>query len=110
MAPAPAAVEPPTPSPADRRRPRWPGRVALAFAILTAVGVATGIALATVDLFAAAWIVGITAVVLSALGVLTGFVAVIGRWGRATGIAAVAVAVLANPLVLTSGLELVATP
>jgi uncharacterized membrane protein YcjF (UPF0283 family) len=101
--PNPAVAAVPTERP--RRRPRWPGRSAFAFGILTPIAVGFGIFIATDHAHAPATVLAYVALVASALAVVLGLVAVIGSWGRGAGIAGLGLGVLANPLVLLYGLE-----
>lgn len=92
---------------APRVRPRWPGRSALAAGILTPLAVATGVAASQAGAFEVATVAAWTAIGASAVAVLAGVVAIVGNWDRGAGIAAVAVGILANPLVLLHGLDAV---
>jgi hypothetical protein len=99
------ALEPPLPH-RPRRRPRWPGRTSLALGVLTPLLAAIGIAAATSDAYLVATVLAIGALVASALAVVVGTIAIVGRWARGAGIAAVALGVVGNPVVLLSGLTL----
>ncbi|QEO08823.1 hypothetical protein [Protaetiibacter larvae] len=90
---------------APKRRPRWPGGLAGGLAILMVVTAAVAFALATSGRFELGLGLAISATLLSGLAVVAGLVAVIGRWGRGWGIAAIAVGVLLNPVVLLLGLS-----
>ncbi|TXK18589.1 hypothetical protein FVQ89_01150 [Homoserinibacter sp. GY 40078] len=47
----------------------------------------------------------VSAVLLSILAVMAGIAAVVGRWGRGWGIAAIVVGVILNPVVVLGGLS-----
>ena len=96
-----------TVGPGVRRRPRWPGRAALAAGILTPAAVAVGVAAAQAGAFEPATVAAWAAIGASALAVVGGIVAIAGNWDRGAGIAAVALGILANPLVLLHGLDAV---
>ena len=87
-----------------KRRPRWPGRTALALGILTVVGVGAGETAVAFDAFEVATVAASAAIVTSALAVLGGLAAAIGNWERGAAIGGIAFGLLANPLVLTYGL------
>lgn len=91
-------------APAHARRPRWPGSLAGGLAILMVVTWAIALACSVGGLFELGVGLTLSAMLLSVLAVVAGVVAVIGRWGRGWGIAAVAVGVLLNPVVLLYGL------
>lgn len=91
-------------APPARTRPRWPGRAALALGVLTPVAVAVGVGAVTLDAFEVATVVAWAGIASSILAIVGGFVAIAGNWDRGAGIGAVALGVLANPLVLTHGL------
>lgn len=84
---------------------RWPGRVALALGILTPIAVVTGVVAVSYDAFAVATIAAWVGIGASALAVLGGLVAAIGNWERGAAIGGIALGLLANPLVLTYGLD-----
>jgi uncharacterized membrane protein YcjF (UPF0283 family) len=88
-----------------KRRPRWPGRTALAAGILTLLGVGAGETAVAFDAFEIATLSAWAAIGTSALAVLGGVVAAIGNWERGAAIGGIALGVLANPLVLTYGLD-----
>ena len=90
-----------------RTRPRWPGILAFVFGLFTVAGLVTGIVLATSDLFLLATYTAWGAVGASALAVLTGLVALIGRFGSGWAAAGLALGVIADPLVLTAALDLI---
>lgn len=90
---------------APTRRPRWPGRTALALGILTPLAVTTGVVATGLDAFEVATVAAWAAIGASALAVLGGIAAAIGNWERGAAIGGVALGVLANPLVLTYGLD-----
>lgn len=92
---------------ASRRRPRWPGRVALAAGILTPLGVAVGVAAVQARAFDVATAASWAAIGTSILAVVAGVVAIAGNWDRGAGIAALALGILGNPLVLLHGLDAV---
>ena len=84
-----------------KRRPRWLGGLAGGVAILMVLTWAIGLVALTNGMFELGVGLSISAVLLSGIAVIGGIVAVIGNWGRGWGIAAVAVGVLLNPVVLT---------
>lgn len=86
---------------------RWPGRTALVLGVLTPVAVATGVGAVSFDAFEVATAAAWTGIGTSILAVLGGVVAIVGNWDRGAGIGAVAIGLLANPLVLTHGLDAV---
>ena len=88
-----------------KRRPRWPGRTALALGILTVVGVGAGETAVAFDAFEVATVAASAAIVTSALAVLGGLAAAIGNCERGAAIGGIAFGLLANPLVLTYGLD-----
>ncbi|QNO37256.1 hypothetical protein H4J02_12555 [Protaetiibacter sp. SSC-01] len=89
---------------AARRRPRWPGSLAGGIAILMVVTWGVALLCSLGDMFELAVGLSISAVLLSALAVVAGIIAVVGRWGRGWGIAAIVVGLLLNPVVLLYGL------
>lgn len=91
--------------PRPRVRPVWPGIVAFALGLAAAGALATGIVLATDDRFQYATWVAWAAVGISAIAVLTGIVALILGRDRAWAVAGIVLGVIANPLVLTPGLD-----
>ena len=99
------AAPPPVEPVVRHARPRWPGILAFAFALLAVAGVAAGIVLATSDLFLAATYTAWGAIGASALAVLLGLIAVIGRLGRGLGTAGLVLGVVANPYLLTIALD-----
>jgi len=110
--PLPATLERPVVDPAPEQiaatphaRPRWPGILSFVLALLTVAGVATGIALATSDLYLLATYAAWGAIGASILAVLLGIVAAIGRFGRGWAVAGVALGVIANPVLLTTALD-----
>ncbi|MFT4028266.1 MAG: hypothetical protein QM675_00185 [Protaetiibacter sp.] len=88
----------------DRSRPRWPGSLAGGIAILMVVTWAIALACSLAGLLELGVGLSISAILLSGIAVLAGIVAVAGNWGRGWGIAAIAVGVLLNPVVLLYGL------
>ena len=90
---------------APPRRPRWPGRTALALGILTPLAVVTGVIAAGGGAFELATIAAWASIGTSALAVLGGIAAAIGNWERGAAIGGIVLGVLANPLVLTYGLD-----
>ncbi len=91
----------------QRGRRRWPGVLSFALALLTIAGLVTGIVLATSDLYLAATYVAWAAIAASGLAVLAALVALVGRLGTGWAAAGLIIGVIANPLVLTKGLELI---
>ena len=84
------------------RRARWLlGAFSLAFAALTVVLLVTGLTLAFGKDYAASTSVGFAAIASSIIGFIMGGAAVIMQRGRALGLVAVVVSVLANPVALT---------
>ena len=86
------------------RRPRWPGSLAGGLAILMVLTWAIALACSLAGMFELGVGLSISAILLSVLAVVAGVVTVIGRWGRGWGIAAIAVGILLNPVVLLYGL------
>jgi hypothetical protein len=87
-----------------RRRPRWPGAVAAALAILMVVTWALALACSLAEMLELGVGLSISAMLLSVPAVVLGLVAVIANFGRGWGIVAVAVGILLNPVVLLYGL------
>lgn len=87
------------------RRPRWPGSLAGGIAILMVVTWAIALACSLAGLFELGVGLSVSAILLSVLAVAAGVVAVVGNWGRGWGVAAIAVGVLLNPVVLLYGLS-----
>jgi hypothetical protein len=85
---------------APSRRPRWPGAVAGGIAILMVITWAVALACSLANLLELGVGLSYSAIMLSVMAVLAGIVAVVGNWGRGWGIAAIAVGVLLNPIVL----------
>lgn len=85
---------------ASLRRPRWPGALAGALAILMVITWAVALACSLAGLLELGVGLSYSAIGLSVLAVLAGVVAVVAGWGRGWGIAAIAVGVLLNPIVL----------
>jgi hypothetical protein len=90
---------------APRSRPRWPGILSFALGLLTVAGLATGIALATSDLYLAATYTAWAAVGVGALAAVVALIALIAGLGRGTAAAGLVLGVVANPLVLTPALD-----
>lgn len=88
-----------------RSRPRWPGILSFVLSLLAVAGVAAGIVLATSDLFLAATDTAWGAIGASALAVILGLIAVIGKLGRGWGTTGVVLGVVANPYLLTIALD-----
>jgi hypothetical protein len=88
-------------------RATWPGILSFALGLLTLAGLVTGIALATSDLYIAATVAAWAAIGAGGLGVLAAVVALIGRLGARWAVAGLLLSVLANPLVLTTALDLI---
>ena len=82
------------------RRPRWPGALAGALAILMVITWAVALACSLAGLLELGVGLSYSAIGLSVLAVLAGIVAVVAGWGRGWGVAAIAVGVLLNPVVL----------
>ena len=85
---------------AATRRPRWPGALAGGLAILMVITWAVALACSLAGLLELGVGLSYSAIGLSVLAVLAGIVAVVADWGRGWGIAAIAVGVLLNPVVL----------
>jgi hypothetical protein len=85
---------------APSRRPRWPGALAGGIAILMVITWAVALACSLANLLELGVGLSYSAIMLSVMAVLAGLVAVVGNWGRGWGIAAIAVGVLLNPIVL----------
>ena len=88
-------------------RRAWPGILSFLLAVATVVAVVVGIVLATSDLYLAATYTAWGAIGASALAVVVGIVALIGRFGRSWGVAGLILGVIANPLLMTRALELI---
>jgi uncharacterized membrane protein YcjF (UPF0283 family) len=84
---------------------RWPGRTALALGILTPLAVVAGVIAVTYDAFLPATIAAWVGIGASVLAVLGGIAAAIGNWDRGAAIGGIAFGLIANPLVLTYGLD-----
>jgi hypothetical protein len=82
------------------RRPRWPGALAGGLAILMVITWAVALACSLAGLLELGVGLSYSAIGLSVFAVLAGIVAVVANWGRGWGIAAIAVGVLLNPVVL----------
>jgi hypothetical protein len=82
------------------RRPRWPGSLAGGIAILMVLTWGIALACSLAGMLELGVGLSYSAILLSAIAVLAGVVAVVGDWGRGWGIAAIAVGVLLNPVVL----------
>lgn len=93
----------------ELRLVRWPGRAALAVAILTVVTVVIALVAVSLHQFGVATYTAWAAIGLSALAIIGGVVAAIGNWDRGAGIAGIIVGALANPLVLLYGLDAAAS-
>jgi hypothetical protein len=81
--------------------------VALVLGLLTVVGLIIGVVLAAGHADEAATWMAYAAAAVSVLAVVLGIVAAIGGMGRGPAVAGVVLGVVANPLVLTPGLELI---
>jgi len=92
------------PDAAHPNRPRWPGAVAGGIAILMVITWAVALACSLANLLELGVGLSYSAIMLSVMAVLAGIVAVVGNWGRGWGIAAIAVGLLLNPVVLLYGL------
>lgn len=94
-------TEPPElPGVVARVRTPWVGRIALALAVATAVVHGFAVGVASDGDPTTGTVLAYVAIGLSILAVLGGLVAVIAGFGRRTGAAAVALGVVANPVVL----------
>lgn len=100
----PPMLEPVVAAPAQRSRPRWPGILSFVLAVLTVVGLVTGLVLVVQDSYLAATSTAWVTTGVSVVAVLLGVVAIVGRFGRGWGIVAVVLAVIANPPALTQAL------
>ncbi|MEO5921138.1 MAG: hypothetical protein ABIQ01_08345 [Pseudolysinimonas sp.] len=103
----PATLVQPVIAPVDRRRPRWPGIVSFVLALLTVAGLATGVVLATSDLYLVATYTAWGAIAASGLAVALAVVALIGRFGSGWAAAGLILGVIFNPLVLTTALDVI---
>ena len=102
----PAAPDPTAPA-APRPRPTWPGTLSFFFGLTTVAALVAGITLATSDLYQYATWAAWGGVGTSILSVVLAIVAFVGRYGASWGAAGFVFAVIANPLVLTSALNLI---
>ncbi len=91
-----------------KRRPSWPGRLALGLAVAMVVMVGVALAVDAPGRYELASNLATVAIVLSGVGLLLGILAVFARYGRGAAIAAIVIAVLGNPLVLLYGLGFLA--
>lgn len=89
------------------RRPRWPGGLATALAILMVVTWATALACTLAGILELGVGLSYSAILLSGLAVIAGIVAVIGNWGRGWAVTGIVVGVLLNPVVLLYTLTLI---
>lgn len=71
-------------------------------AVVTALLVAIGISVASDGRFGAATFIAWAGVGVSIVGILTGIVAAVGRFGRPAGVAGLVLCLIANPIVLTA--------
>ncbi len=106
----PEIVVEPEPTDAPRRGRAFVGGLALLGALAAAIVTGVGIGVAASGLYDLGAVLAWVAIVLSALAVLVGLVAIIVGWGRRWGIAAVILGVVSNPWVLTTVLSLVVAP
>jgi len=90
--------------PGATRHPRWPGRTALAFGILTPLATVTGVVATGLDAFDVATVASWVAIGTSAVAVLGGIAAAIGNWERGAAVGGIVLGVVGNPLILTYGL------
>jgi hypothetical protein len=81
-------------------RPRWPGAISAALAILMVITWAVALACALGGMLDLGVGLSYSSILLSGIALLAGIVAVAGNWGRGWGSAAIAISVLLNPLVL----------
>ena len=86
------------------RRPRWPGRTALAFGILTPLATVLGVVATGLDSFDVATVSSWVAIGTSAVAVAGGIAAAIGNWDRGSAVGGIVLGVVGNPLILTYGL------
>lgn len=84
----------------DPRRPRWPGGLAAAIALLMVMTWAVALACALGGLLELGVGLSYSAILLSGVALVAGIVAVAGNWGRGWGVVAIVVGVLLNPVVL----------
>ena len=82
-------------------RPRWVGILSFALAVLTVAGLVTGLVLVVQDRYVAATYAAWIATGVGAVAVVLGVVPFAGRFGRGWAVAGVALAVVADPPVLT---------
>ncbi len=99
-APAPVDEVQPPEIQVERKRTAIPGIASLALAVIAAVLQGVAIALATAGDYGTASILAYAAIVGSIVAFVGALVAVIANLGRRTGVAALVLAVLANPVVL----------
>lgn len=85
---------------APKKRPRWPGGLAGGVAILMVFSWSAGLALLSASQFELGMGLTISAILLSAVAIVAGAVAAFGDFGRGWGIAAIAVGVLLNPVLV----------
>jgi len=95
---------------AASERPRWPGRAALVCAVIAVAALVAALALVAGREFGGATLVAWAAIAASVAAILGGLLAILGRWGRGPGIAALVLGVLANPYLLLKLFELVGGP
>jgi hypothetical protein len=81
--------------------PRWPGILSFALAVLTVAGLVTGLVLVVQDRYLAATYAAWAATGVGAVAAVLGLIALVGRFGRGWAAAGLALAVVANPPVLT---------
>jgi hypothetical protein len=86
---------------------RWPGILSFLLGLTTMAGLIAGIVLATSDLYLVATYTAWGAVGASVLAVVLGLAAVLGRFGSGWAAAGLVLALIANPLVLVTALDLI---
>lgn len=97
----------PTAPPPPRPRVTWPGILAFALGLATAAALGSGIALAASDRFVLATTVAWVGIGASVVAVIIGILALVGRFGTSWAVAGIVFAVIANPLVLTTALDVI---
>jgi hypothetical protein len=102
---APASVPPAAAdSGGSPRRPRWPGALSAAIAVLMVVTWGVGLAVSTAGMLTPGVWLSVAANALTVPAVVLGLIAVITGRGRGWGVVGIAVGILLNPVVLLYGL------
>lgn len=98
----PEVVVEPEPQDAPRRRSTIVGALAVLVAVVAAVVTGVGVGVASNGAYDAGTVLAWVAIVLSAVAVLGGLVALVVGWGRWWGAVAVVLGVAANPWLLAT--------